>query len=570
MSFMGSSSGYCSNLPKNSIYSLLHREGERLFPDDAFTDLFAQTGRPGVPPHIVAIVMVLQRAEGLSDRDAVERFAYDLRWKYAAGGLEVDYPRFVHTVLVDMRARLRRSKRPDRIFEAVLDVCKKAGLVGRKRAFDSTPLYDAVATQDTVTLIRSAIRSLLRVAKTKPALREEIVGVLKRDDDYLSPGKPNCAWDDEDARLALVDALAKDALAIVELLEARPSLSKDISEATELLATLVGQDLEQSEDGSYFIKRGVAKDRVISVVDPEARHGHKTEHRSFDGFKGHISIDTDSEIIVASDVTPGNVGDGEGADALLEEVVAAAKDKESKSEFQVFGDAAYGTADIVEKLEDAGIEPMVRVQTPTNRDENFTKNDFDIDMKARKVRCPNGVTVHFKFTEQGGLAQFGKHCAACPRRADCTSSKRGRLIRIHPKEELLQRTRLAQSKQSWKDAYRSTRPKVERKIAHLMRHRHGGRRARVRGTTRIRDDFSLLCATQNLKRLAQYQMQWCNSAWRVIAALCALLQTLRIEEKRCFASLKLHKSLASMSRKFNILRPTLRRVDTIEALTPVS
>ena len=86
---------------------------------------------------------------GLSDREAVERFAFDARWKYAAGGLDFDYPGFVHTVLVDMRARLARSQRPDRIFETTLEAAKAAGLVGRRRVLDSTPLYDAVATMDT-------------------------------------------------------------------------------------------------------------------------------------------------------------------------------------------------------------------------------------------------------------------------------------------------------------------------------------------------------------------------------------------------------------------------------------
>ncbi len=120
--------------------------------------------------------MALQRAEGLSDREAVDRFAFDLRWKYAAGGLNYNYPGFVHTVLVDMRARLRNSKHPDRIFEAVLEVCKEAGLVVRKRVMDSTALCDAVATQDTVTLVRSAIRQLLKVVP--PALRAELHSVL--------------------------------------------------------------------------------------------------------------------------------------------------------------------------------------------------------------------------------------------------------------------------------------------------------------------------------------------------------------------------------------------------------
>ena len=129
----------------DSIYGVLHRECFNLFPDEMFADLFTDMGRRSVPPMIVAVVMVLQRFEGLSDREAVERFAFDARWKYAAGGLDFDYPGFVHTVLVDMRARLARSQRPDRIFETTLGVAKQAGLVGRRRVLDSTPLYDAVA-----------------------------------------------------------------------------------------------------------------------------------------------------------------------------------------------------------------------------------------------------------------------------------------------------------------------------------------------------------------------------------------------------------------------------------------
>lgn len=191
-------------VPKTSLYALLARELHRLFPDQAFADLFADVGRRSIPPRIVAVVMVLQRFEGLSDREAVDRFTFDLRWKYAAGCLDLDAGAFVHTVLVDMREGLRRSARPDRIFDAALELAKQAGLVGRKGVLDSTALYDAVATHDTVTPIRSAIRAQLRVAGEP--LASELRGALRRDDDYASAGKPACEWDDDAAREALVDA----------------------------------------------------------------------------------------------------------------------------------------------------------------------------------------------------------------------------------------------------------------------------------------------------------------------------------------------------------------------------
>ena len=195
----------------DSIWAVLHRECHVLFPDELFADLFTTTGRRSVPPRIVATVMVLQRWFGLSDREAVQAFEFDARWKYACGGLEFDYPGFAHTVLVDMRARLACSQRPKRIFEVSLQAAREAGVVSAKRVLDSTPLYDAVATQDTVTMIRSAIRQLLTAAD--PTLEAKLRAVLVRDDDYASGHKPTCDWDDPASREALVAELAADGYA---------------------------------------------------------------------------------------------------------------------------------------------------------------------------------------------------------------------------------------------------------------------------------------------------------------------------------------------------------------------
>src|SRR5215210_2752576 len=203
----------------DSIWSVLHRECHVLFPDEMFADLFAATGRRSVPPRIVAVVMVLQRLFGLSDREAVEAFEFDARWKYACGGLDFDSPGFAHTVLVDMRSRLAASQRPRRIFEVSLDAARRAGIVSAKRVLDSTPLYDAVATQDTVTMIRSAIRQLLAAADA--GLEADLRTVLSRDDNYAAGGKPSCDWADPVAREALVADLAADAFACLAVLDDR-------------------------------------------------------------------------------------------------------------------------------------------------------------------------------------------------------------------------------------------------------------------------------------------------------------------------------------------------------------
>jgi hypothetical protein len=301
-----STTSFCAPLiADDSIYGLLHRECFSLFPDELFSDLFTDIGRRSVPPMVVAVVMVLQRLEGLSDREAVERFTFDARWKYAAGGLDFDYPGFVHTVLVDMRARLANSEQPNRIFEVVLDVGRQAGLVGRRRVLDSSPIYDAVATMDTVTLVRSAIRGLLAAAgELEGDLRER----LRRDDDYASPGKPVCDYEDRAAREALVDALAKDGHALLLTLEGR-HLPGRLAQAAELLAAVVGQDLEVKA-GVFRIVRRVAKDRIISTVDPDTRQGHKTQARSFDGYKGHVAIEPDSELVTGRRSRPAIVATG--------------------------------------------------------------------------------------------------------------------------------------------------------------------------------------------------------------------------------------------------------------------
>ncbi len=491
---------------EDSIWSMLHREGHRLFPDDGFADLFAGSGRRSVPPSIVATVMVLQRLHGLSDREAVEAFTFDARWKYACGGLDFDYPGFAHTVLVDMRARLARSERPDRIRDVTLDAAREAGLVGVRRVLDSTPLYDAVATMDTVTLIRSALRSLLKAADD--GLEVELRSVIASGDDYASTAKPQIDWDDQAARDELIDSRARDALTCLALLDGR-EVSVQVAEAARLVATVVGQDLEEADDGTLRIARKVAADRVISTVDSDARHGHKTVHRGFDGYKGHVSVDPDSEIIVASTVTAGNAGDATAAGELLAELIDGIEARTERplrpaeSEATVYGDSAYGTGELLERLAAARVDANIKVQPPVAAGGKFTKDDFAIDLETDTVTCPNGVTVPVGWTKRsGGTARFGDACATCSLVDQCTNSPRGRTIHLSDYEVHLAAARARRRDPGRTADYRSTRPKVERKLGHLMRRRHGGRRARVRGAPKVTADFNLLVAAANLARLA--------------------------------------------------------------------
>ena len=517
-----STAAYCEGrVAPDSIYGILHRECFTLFPDEMFADLFDEAGRRSVPPMIVAVVMVLQRIEGCSDREAVDRFAFDARWKYAAGGLDFDYPGFVHTVLVDMRARLARSARPDRIFEVTLEAARQAGLAGRRRVLDSTPLYDAVATMDTVTLVRSAIRGLLKAAGGD--LAGELRRLLRRDDDYAAAGKPACDYDDPAAREELVDALGRDAHALLAALEGQ-ELDSGLARAAELLAGVTGQDLEQGTGGVFRIARRVAPDRVISTVDPDARHGHKTSARGFDGYKGHIAIDPDSEIITATQATAGNCGDAEVAERLLADLLPADQGEDSGQAAvppagdgrpAVYGDAAYGSGELMQRLDGAGVHNGIKCQPPTAVKDHFPKDRFAIDLDGKAVTCPAGVTVPIRPAtgRHAGAARFGAACRACPLAARCTTARDGRTITIGPHEARLAAARLRQQDPAWKADYRATRPKVERKIGHLMRRRHGGRRARVRGLARVAADFALLAAAVNLARLSVLGVVCRNGIW---------------------------------------------------------
>ncbi len=495
----------------DSIHALLARECHTLFPDELFSDLFAaNVGRRSVPPLVVAVVMVLQRLEGLSDREAVERYTFDARWKYAAGGQPFDAPGFAHTVLVDMRARLARSERPNRIFERTLEVARGAGLVGVRRVLDSTPLYDAVATMDTVTLVRSAIQGVLAASGGRePGLRT----VLRRDDDYRQGGKPAADWDDATARAALVDALARDGEAVLAGLEGEP-LEAPLAEAAVLLATVLGQDLEPGPDGRVRIARRVAPDRVISTVDPDTRHGHKTEARGFDGYKGHVAIDPDHELVTATAVTPGNAGDASVALALLTHDLA--REAAPATPPVVYGDAAYGTGPVLEALDEAGALSRVKVQPANGVPGHFTKDDFTIDLGAGTVTCPAGRVARLTRHQRGETqARFRSACTTCPLVSRCTTSARGRSIAVGPHEALLTAGRADTRDPAWLADYRATRPKVERKLAHLVRRRHGGRRARVRGRLKVGADFALLAAAVNLARLAVLRVTGSGGTWAV-------------------------------------------------------
>jgi IS5 family transposase len=498
-------------LRAGSVYRLLADHGPVMFGDGYFADLYSRSvlGQPTVPARVVATVMVLQAFEGLSDREACDRLEADLRWQ-AAAGVDAGYRAFHPTVLVGMRNKLRASARPARLFEDTKVAARQSGaLRGRARVLDATAIYDAVATQDTVTQLRAAIRRLLAcLDQAGSSLAAAVRAGLSRDDSYAAPGKPPCDWDDPAAREQLVDELVKDAVAALSAIGGQ-QLPGPAADAAGLLALVAGQDVGAGGDGVFRIARKTARDRVISTVDTQARHGHKSRSRHFDGYKAHLSIDPDSELIDQVTATPANTPDRDAAGDLL------AGHAGSPARPEVIGDSAYGDAATRASLQDQGFTVTAKCPPARNAAGRYSKDQFTVDLAHGTVTCPAGNTTTITATASGGRASFRPWCADCPLRTACTASRRGRTIAIHPHEALLQQARAAQRDPAWKEHYKTTRPIVERKISHFTRRAWGGRKARTRGLARITTDLDTRAAALNWARLAALGACHNGTGWTI-------------------------------------------------------
>jgi IS5 family transposase len=480
---------------EDSVHAFLADHRCELFPDALFADLFPSgRGRPSVPAEVVATVMVLQALEGLSDRDAATALRTNIAWKVAAG-LALDDGGIHYSVLTYWRTRLRASEAPERIFDAVRAVIDATGVLKgrRRRALDSTLLDDAVATQDTVTQLVSAIR---RVRRLVP----EAAAVAVTAHDYDASGKPVCAWDDPDAKTALVTGLVNDAQALIAALDG-VALDGEQADAVGLLALVAGQDVEPGErEGTWRIARQVAPDRILSTVDPESRHMHKSVSSYRDGYKAHVAVEPETGLITACALTPANAGDGPTGVELLEG---------EQPGLQVLADSAYGSGEVRAAIHQAGHQAAIKA-IPLRRavPGGFDRDDFVIDHTNRTATCPGGHTV--PIAPKGG-ASFGARCTACPLRAGCTTAKGGRTLHIGEHDAELVAARTAWRRGDFAADYRQWRPMVERSIAWLVARGH--RRVRYRGITRNHAGLATRVAAINLRRLINLGLDHHNGHW---------------------------------------------------------
>ena len=549
-----------------SMFAFLAAHRGELFPDGLFADLFPSAqGAASIPGSVMASVMTLQTLHDYSDRETAEALRCDLRWKVACG-LALDDAGFHPTALVYWRRRLAKSDRPHRINDAVKAVIIQTGVLRgrRRRAVDSTILADAVATQDTITQLIAAVR---RVARVVPGAAE-VVGRVCTGHDYTGPGKPRIDWEDPDAKDGLVSALVNDAVALVKAL-ADNEVTPQESEAVALLALVAGQDVEPAEgsdgaDGRWRIAHRVAEDRVISTVDPEARHTRKSPEARRDGYRAHLVAEPSTGLITDEELTkaagPDNSDPAIAAAFLATDTEATDLDTDAEpgcadpgaepgrahtgaepgcadggdvphpSETTVdagtgdaqaglaelvrswFADSAYGTGDLRSAIKAAGHRAVIKpkpLQVPVKG--GFSVDDFTVDEQAGTVTCPHQIT---RPISPGRVATFGVSCHSCPLAARCTTSKTGRKIVLHEHDAQLRAAR-----REWTDnpdlraEYAKHRPNVERSVSQVAT--RGGRRLKLRYRGSVKNNAWLKrrTAALNLRNLIRRGLDRVNGTW---------------------------------------------------------
>ena len=504
----------------------------RLFRDAEFAELYClDNGCPSVPPRLLATKMLLQAHDKVSDAEAKTRADFDIRGK-SAREIEIEERPFTKSTLQVFRTHLiLRDKVREVLGQGLCPARAAANLKqgrGMRMALDTTYILGRGAVKDTYNLLADGIVKLLRVLAavanaTLPAWAEA-QGYQR----YLGSsikGEATIDWSDRKARRKLLGEIVAEADRLLELArQAWVELPEDsvqrqsIVDGAELLGQLLLQDVERKSgdadahadaaDDGVSIRDGVSKDRMPSVHDPELRHGHKSSRRRFNGHKAAIVVDTDSQLITAVDVLPGNAPDNLGA---LELVEASEASTGSVVE-EAMGDAAYGDGGTRQAFADAGRRLVAKVPGRPDR-KHFPKNDFHLDLAAGSCACPAGQVTHAivpagKRTDGAGRVyrlqafQFdGAVCGVCPLRSQCIAAqgRKGRRVLIHPQEGMLQQARALQQSADY-DEYRARRVVVEHRLARLVQ--LGIRQARYFGRVKTKFQLYLAATVANLTLVA--------------------------------------------------------------------
>jgi len=562
---------YMQHVGEDSFHGILGRMGATWFRDEDFEGLYGNThGRPSIPPSQLCIALLLQTYDGVSDEEAIDRTAYDLRWKVALG-LEISEKLCAKSTLQLFRSKLVLNDAYQQIFNKSIEVCREAGLLKRSKlraAIDTTPILGRGAVKDTFNLVSDQIRHCVEEAcalKGWSSARVVEEHGLGRHFASSFKGSVELDWSDAEENRALVGQLVGDAKVTLALCrealrgyEAKAECTQRLREAVALLGDLLAQDIDTSDEdgGGPKIGKGTTKDRIISTTDPEMRHGHKSHSKGFNGYKAGVVADADDGVILATDARPANMHDGEQAKELLDSAVESSGQELDR----ILGDTAYGGLETREELSSLDAEIIVKAPPGTRRG-MFSLEDFEIDEQSGKATCPAGKTSHERRAvnvegeDPGWRYQFSrKDCTGCELRAKCTRAEsNSKVVQLTGKTEALQPLRREQRTPEFRAKYRE-RVKVEHRIGRLIQ--LGGRQARYLGKKKLAFQIAMLATVANLTLAGAHG--GLEASWLILPALM-----LMVAAGRAIAPpVNLHAETASQSAAIAAVGPSAPRIAT--------
>jgi hypothetical protein len=490
---------YLKYVGADSFYGYLASQRNKLFRDEDFAEMYCpDNGRPGVAPSQLATALLLQTYGKVSDEEAKAHADYDLRWKVALG-IEVEERPFAKSTLQLFRSQLILNEKMRAVFQRSLEIAKETGYFKPKKlrvVLDTSNILGRGAVKDTYNLLADGVLKLIRsLAKAAHQPVKEWVGEkgYERYEASSIKGEATVNWDNEQERDAFLKGIVLDVERLLRMAEEvtndHPEWETEIQAGTGLLHQLIGQDIERQGE-AVKLKEGVAKDRLISIQDPEMRHGRKSHSKLFNGYKAAIAVDGESQLITAVDVLHGNAGDATHALELTKE----SEENTGMNVAETIGDCAYGGGNTRQIFADAERGLVAKVAVHGRRDQ-ISKDQFKIDLDEMTCTCPTGQITR-KLVSQGSWKDKDgdKHkgqafrfdrkvCVDCPLRVGCIKTKahRGRTVSLHPQEGLLQKAKAFQKSEAFKP-YCQLRQVAEHRIARLMQ--LGMRQARYVGPKR--------------------------------------------------------------------------------------
>jgi transposase len=453
-------------------------------------------GHPPVPPAQLALATILQAYTGVSDDEVIEATVMDRRWQLVLDCLDVEHAPFSKGTLVTFRQRLIAHDLDRRLIERTVELAARTKAVGSRQlraALDSSPLWGAGRVEDTYNLLGHALRKALGViARQQGRGLTEVAaeaGVPLVDGTRSLKAALDCNWDDPAERMVALGQVLAALTAVEQWLDQQAAVPDAAASAITVATAVREQDVATLPENVSQLRRGVAKDRRISVEDSEMRHGRKSRSHLFDGYKRHVLRDLDSGLVRAVGITGANAPEASVTDDLLADL--AAQDVELR---EIHLDRGYLASDLVrERSEDLAIYCKA---WPVRNADRYPKTAFMLDWAAGTIRCPNQIVIPFA---PGATVHFPEGaCQACPLHDHCTTSAHGRSVHIHPDERLLHELRQRQLTPHGRAKLRERVP-VEHALAHIGRWQ--GHRARYRGTRKNLFDLRRCAVVHNLHAL---------------------------------------------------------------------